>query len=121
MLHSAKPLPSAKGSLPSVKTLGKAAASSSVVVLDEVYNFVVNNFFIKYFFAECPDKKHSVKSQAVSKVQFSSSDTTGRTCIKASPIEREILKQWEPGTGGRKKSVLTETNKKTNQRCVQFF
>ena len=28
MLHSAKPLPSAKGSLPSVKTLGKAAASS---------------------------------------------------------------------------------------------
>ena len=29
MLHSAKPLPSAKGSLPSVKTLGKAAASSS--------------------------------------------------------------------------------------------
>ena len=30
VLHSAKPLPSAKGSLPSVKTLGKAAASSSV-------------------------------------------------------------------------------------------
>ena len=28
-LHSAKSLPSAKGSLPSVKTLGKAAASSS--------------------------------------------------------------------------------------------
>ena len=27
----------------------------------------------KYFFAECPDKKHSAKSQALGKVQFSSS------------------------------------------------
>jgi len=29
----------------------------------------------KYFFAECPDKKHSAKSQALGKVQFSSSET----------------------------------------------
>jgi hypothetical protein len=46
--HSAKPLPSAKGSLPSVKTLGKVLVSSSDALSNALQQMLCMN--TKYFY-----------------------------------------------------------------------